>query len=456
MTTIEEIISKPFLEVNGTGKIIFDDELQTDGSFIITLYANGTVQGFLELQSVDTAVYKKVHNSPVFFSIKGITSADIPILVEKCSLLGVETIFNTASLKINFRPTTVISNPNMEETKPSKGLSIRFTLLNMFETLGVSVDTSMGTLTLSNFENSKELENLMDLYKLSLITAVGDLDVKPNGSNTLKELVENASEIMRDFLRITSLAQSVLHSYVMISVYEKISETKASLIYYKLLWVKKNPPIKWGIVGPAYSSIFLKNAWSGYSKELHKKFGFDIALEWYVDSWTSGNVLESKYMSATTCLEMLMDKFHTQNNSEFLLNDSNFESILEKIKILLKEELTSIDVDGPNRAIFYNNLKGLNRRSYADKAIMLLDYWKIKNDDVGTTIQKIVSIRNKITHSGTYHEEGESDFTEIKNAFIGLEVLLTRIFLAMLNYHGLYFDWVAGKNVDFDTVRISV
>ena len=81
-----------------------------------------------------------------------------------------------------------------------------------------------------------------------------------------------------------------------------------------------------GLTNVAHSSFFIKSAWKGYSDEIDEKYGFNLALEWYLDSWAS-SILESKFMCASTCFELLMDKFHTQNNSELILDNTRFEDL---------------------------------------------------------------------------------------------------------------------------------
>jgi hypothetical protein len=55
-------------------------------------------------------------------------------------------------------------------------------------------------------------------------------------------------------------------------------------------------------------------------KELDEKYAFDLALEWYLES-NSATVIESRFLMATTCFEMLMERFHTQMGTEFMLDE---------------------------------------------------------------------------------------------------------------------------------------
>jgi hypothetical protein len=135
---------------------------------------------------------------------------------------------------------------------------------------------------------------------------------------------------------------------------------------------KQKRPVKMAITVPVYSPNFIKSAWNGYSKVLDEKFGFDRALEWYVEA-NLATVLESKFLSATTCLELLMERFHSSTNSEFLIEDRTFEELRQKLEEVARQWMREKGVDKDVRAAIYRALKGINRKQYMDKATRLLE-----------------------------------------------------------------------------------
>ena len=101
----------------------------------------------------------------------------------------------------------------------------------------------------------------------------------------------------------------------------------------------------------------------------------------------------------------------------------------------------------------YNGINAMQRRSYLDKAKMLLDYWKIKYNDLDSTLEEIISIRNEITHRGRY-QIGTNPSDKLFKAYKSLFLIITRIFLVMLNYDGKYIEF--GKWIeDIKEIRTS-
>jgi hypothetical protein len=156
---------------------------------------------------------------------------------------------------------------------------------------------------------------------------------------------------------------------------------------------------------------------------------------------------------ATTCLEMLMDRFHTQMGIEFMLDEKLFNKFYYDLQDFSSKWMKENAVPADVRASIYRSLKGINRRQYVEKAQMLLDHWGITYSDTGITLEDIVKIRNNITHRGK-HECGNDieSFDEIVNAYEGLFAILTRAFLSMLGYEGQYYDPRKGDWIDIASV----
>jgi len=200
-----------------------------------------------------------------------------------------------------------------------------------------------------------------------------------------------------------------------------------------------------------YIEHFVKSGWNGYSPELQEKWGFDMALEWYIHS-NMGAPLETKFLNAATCLEMLMDKAYSQNEGDKLLDDESFKAFYRNMKDHAKGVLTMMQVEKPVRASVFRSMKGMQRRSFVDKFGMLLNDWGISYNDTGVTLEEIKDVRNNITHQGKYAEVNTESLNYLFRVYNGLFNILTRIFLAMLNYEGDYFDAPNSRWVKFEDV----
>lgn len=93
-----------------------------------------------------------------------------------------------------------------------------------------------------------------------------------------------------------------------------------------------------------YIEHSVKSGWNGYSPELQDKYSFDMALEWYIRS-NMGGPLETRFLNAATCLEMLMDKAYSRNEGDKLLDDQSFKAFYKNMKDHAKEVLTMMKVD---------------------------------------------------------------------------------------------------------------
>jgi hypothetical protein len=94
----------------------------------------------------------------------------------------------------------------------------------------------------------------------------------------------------------------------------------------------------------------------------------------------------------------------------------------------------------------------MQRRSFVDKFGMLLKDWGISYQDTEVTLEEIKKVRNNITHQGKYAEASVETLDYLSRVYNGLFNILTRIFLAMLNYDGDYLDAPRSRWVKFAEV----
>jgi len=184
--------------------------------------------------------------------------------------------------------------------------------------------------------------------------------------------------------------------------------------------------------------------------DLKEKFDLDIALEWYLESLSHG-VLQSGYLLACTCLELLKDRYNKKIDNTYILPESEFEESLPDLKTKINDVLKEKGVNNKKRKKISGNLKSINRTSFKNSLLQLLKYCQILHDDLFPDIQKIIDNRNQITHSGTQEKDKDpEDLFDDKDRLI---CLIQRIFLALVGYDGYFIDqndsYVRKKFTDF-------
>lgn len=446
----EELIS-PFSEHKGKGRMIFDSEA-FDADFTIRQMQNGRIVGGFETSSEN---FWKMHGlfRPVeLFRLEGADDADVKLVAEGCYLTSLSGGTDPkASAK--FVAQVVTSNPQKFGDAPHDELVAVFSLLNVDETFRVIVDSRIGKLYLCPMEKNKELLSSIKTLNISGITATAEIHVeKTKVFPTFREVLSDSVDVIEGFLCISRLADTCFHDWCSVSIYEKSKELdRFELVVHKMREPKTKNPRYRGLINPAHSSYFYASAYAGYKgreKELDDLYGFRIALEWYLEA-NIATVVESEYLMACTCLELLVDRFETKFGTEFVMNTETFDKELSPcLHKASRGCMSTLELTADQRSEVYMKLGGLNRHSLAKGIKSLLDHLKIKYDDLFGDIGEIVRVRNEITHSGTYHE-----FQELANAFNRLYVLLTRVFLSLVNCDHDYFDWVKGDWVHFKDLR---
>lgn len=346
---------------------------------------------------------------------------------------------------------TIIQNKNIESVINSDTISINFEISGMLETsfskMKVNIAFLSGFLLLKHRNNIKELQEVMIHYRVSSVTSDIKLELTKDRQCKISEILDSSEKFVSNFLKVTSLAQGTWHNWTHMSITDGFSNKNHPLVSV-IRSVKDKHLVPRFITDLSNSNKFISVSWSGYSETMNQIYGFDYALNWYVVS-NSSDTIESRYLNAMTSFEMLMDKFHSSENTEFLLADKKFNDLKTYFKDMIREKLSE---EPPYiRASIYSNLNSLRRRSLVQKAKMLLEFWQIKFDDIGVNLDKIKDIRNEITHKGRYYSPG-SKMDETNLAYKALITLLVRLFLAIVKYDGIYKDPVKGW-INFHEVR---
>ena len=450
---VEEILS-----ITGSGLATFDDGKAVGVSFSAALFINGRFEGRMDFPAEFEGDFLSLQaDSLSYFDVGG--SADLrghnsPILIRRCLVTKFEVSHGaTLVLRGSFVCQEAIFHEDSLGTVPTRKLLFAFELANVSKTFRVIVGTELGELALRHSGEIDELEARMSAYGAPLITSSATLEVAARGSQTLGEVLQQAIKIVERFLRITSLAQGKWHTWVAVSVYETSDTGGGELRYLAIRHGKLMSSSGRHLTNPAHSSRFVQAAWRGYSNEKVEKYGFNLALEWFVGA-NGPQLLESKFLSATTCLELLMDRYSQEAGNEFLLDEGPFESLRDDLKAALKAWAGATELPADILSSLENKLLELNRRSYSQKAKKMLDFWTLRYDDLGVTIGDIVSIRNRITHTGDAKTSGSYD--PLLRAYNAVMTMLARVLLAILDYDDQYFDWVRKEFVNFADVRTSI
>jgi len=173
-------------------------------------------------------------------------------------------------------------------------------------------------------------------------------------------------------LTLTSFSQGIYQSWTYISVYEKTDKNNYEVIYrYHILPKTKNMgfhPVTHYLDLTNYLSVTYQN----YTDELEEKTGLKYAIEWYLES-LAADVVESKYIMAFVCLELLVDRFESAEGDE-ILDFNTFKELVNRLKTEAKSFLKEKEIDKDKRQAIYTNLRGINRYPFIEQLKKLLSF----------------------------------------------------------------------------------
>jgi hypothetical protein len=446
----------------GQARCDFEDGLSDNVNFTLQMMTNGRIVGELQFLTFSHGKIKQQYNiENIKFRLNGhLKDSKVTVLTEHCSFSTLSIKYDisqgTISLtgKPRFSTSEVSFYPENKSVIPRNEVLVIFGLVNFYGTDGVVVNANMGKIELSRNHTMKKLADIARLFGIPLITSNLRLTIQPSGSR-LADIIIESTKVIDNFLKITSLSQTTWHEWAFFIVYErKESSQEYRQIYRQLRTPKAKNPISRQLFYDF--RYFIETAWEGYSEALEDKFGFGLALEWYVES--NSGILETKFLNAATCLELLMDKFHSQQGTDMLFdNDIVFGKFCNAMKEYAKSLLEELKLDENKRRAVYSSMTAMKRRPFVDKCEMLLKYWGISYADTGITIDEIVHVRNKITHEGRFSDiPNVESVSYLWKVYNGLFNILARILLAMLKYRGQYFDAPNDRWINFADVCTGV
>lgn len=386
-------------------------------------------------------ILENFHNS----SIEGQTKNQDEVVIKDIFTYGC-TINHSASI-LDLKFSAGKAEVSYETISAKDQLWIKYGIINLDLTRLIigHVETDIGKITFSRCKDHEEIIEEMETFKTPLLS--GFINIKDTNMGQFESFDSyfNAlDETIGKVLELLSLAQSTYLSHCLICIYTKTPNSNSQDDYKlkKLIMLDtktKAPSLGQPLIRDwedIYEFISLKTL-QKYS-DLREKFNLDIAFEWYLESLSHG-VLQSDYLLACTCLELLKDRYNEMNGNTHILPEKLFdEQYYPDLTNVLKEKGINEDSEEHKkiRAEFYANLKGINRTSFSSSILRLLNDLHIIHDDIFPDIKIIPKIRNQITHRGTQEISPE----ELFNICEKLICLIQRIFLILLEYDGYFLD----------------
>jgi len=450
---MSEKLCHPLREYKCKGKMHYNS-CDFDTDFTFSQMHNGHIVGKVETSSQVgiTELSKECFNTEVkLFSLSGIDESGSEIIVEQCYFSSVR--IGTQPVVGEFVAHEVWQNPKRLSQKPKNKIVVALDILNIDETFRVKVDTRIGNLLLRPIKNQKELLSIVRILKMSAVTGVVEIFVQNvEDYPTFSKLLAEAIDVTNGFLHISRLANTCYSDWCSVTILEETVEGSDVFkpIVLKMSLPKSKTPSFRSLTNPAHSSVFYESAYSGYKgheEELKTSYNFDVALEWYLEA-NIASVLESKYLMACTCLELLKDKYQKASGTEFIMEQEFFKnSLYPALLSSSRTIMNGLNLSSNQRSEIYMKMRGMNRVSIRTAIESLLNELRIKYDDLFEDVGEIVEARNAITHTGTYQ-----DTKQLLDVFNRLYVLLTRAFLSILKYKQDYVDWHKHQWVQFSDV----
>lgn len=303
-----------------------------------------------------------------------------------------------------------------------------------------NVETDIGKITFSKLNGHGEVIEEMKTFKTPLLSGfINITDVNMGQFESFDSYFKTVDETIAKVLELLSLAQSTYLSHCLIRIYAKTPKPTFQDDYKlkKLIMLDtktKTPNLVQPLIADWRDIYkFISIALPKYTDDLRKGFDLNIAFEWYLESLSHG-VLESDYLLACTCLELLKDRHNKMIGNEYILPE--FEKYLPDLEEKINEVLKEKGVNNKKRKKISANLKGINRTIFKNSLLRLLKDYNIIYNDLFPDIQKIIDNRDQITHSGKREKDSEELFDDKER----LICLIQRIFLAFLRYDGYFLD----------------
>ncbi len=378
-------------------------------------------------------------------SLKGKTKNQDEVIIKDIFPYGC-TNHSTSILDLKFSAEKVDISYETISTKDQLWIQYGIINLDLTRLLIGHGETDIGKITLSTCKDHNEVIKKMMTFKTPLLS--GFINIKDTNMGQFESfdsyfnaLDENIGKV----LELLSLAQSTYLSHCRICIYTKTP----NLNYQDDYKLKKLIMLHAKTKAPSLGQPLIKYGEDLYKfistrtlqkyTDLREKSDLNIAFEWYLESLSHG-VIQSKYLLACTCLELLKDRYNgnTPILPEKLFSKQYYPDLKKNMRTVLNGKGINEDSEEHKniRAEFYANLKGINRTSFLSSILRLLNDLHIIYDDLFPNIKIIPKTRNQITHRGTQETSPE----ELFDIYEKLICLIQRIFLTLMEYDGYFLD----------------
>lgn len=421
-------------DIQGKG-ILKNELLEIPVNFTCYQYFDGVIEGTIELSEENQHKYfTEIYIGKEFNISAEIDNSEINI--KKLIITNISTELIKLELRdIKFK-TNFLKFTNREITSNTNKLC-KFSVSNL-KSFRTFFDSDIGNVTFFVYKNEKEIWQDIVNYDRSSITGliqiILDDKIKLNSIDDYKSLL---FEKIEKILLLISLAQGIFIDWASFELFEKINETDYERVYSERKTIRNNVGLRHEIISYLQLSDYLKEVYPNYTERLDKIQGLNFAIHWYLESFNS-NILESKYMKLFTVLELLIFRFISPINSEYILKEDEFKKFKKPLQKEMSKLLKELSFGKKSRASLYSNLDCINRYNFETNLKFFLKHFCIGFSDLIYDLRILIRIRNNITHRGL----SEIEFEELIDSYDRLLTLIQRIFLSMLNYQGSYYNWM--------------
>lgn len=431
-------------EYKGSGEIVFGNGERYRGKFECGQLSTGKIVGSIVLS--EHLLFNKLNQLMREVSYNGhklVGTTDT----------GQELVMSFSFITSHQSPMTksdgqIIGFPGREimvrlkKTK-SKYKELRYGVTN-FEFIGSKMSVhSNGTYASDrlpvNINSKKIIFEQISAYKnvIKDLKSKGGIDVTSEAITEFKVSndINTISNIIDDLCLLLSFIRGTYLSWIYWDGYS--SKGKVIQTYCRDCYTK---PFE-GVIPiidyryPHDTKYFLEKCYKNY-KQNKDKLGLNLAIEFYLES-ISLIWLEPKYLCAFLALEVLNER------------NSSIKNITSwrKFKDLRKEIEKTIN----HLSIYEEEKKALHRKvpeiiRYPLEMRLLKMFKDLSIDISGYDIKRLITLRNKIVHEGTFSEPGLDHYPDYKK----LICLLDKTILGLLEYDGYYRDFLNNfKRVKF-------
>jgi hypothetical protein len=290
-------------------------------------------------------------------------------------------------------------------------------ILNFYSLHDLSIQTEMGVIQTKNLLSDEELAIVKNAFipYISTVFITQINNYEKNWESIKEELMISIQKV----LELSSLALATEHTWCYLKIYSG-EPSESSFAYSEIKNTLPRIPTSHETIDASHLQDFLNKSYQIYDDELNNKYNFSAALKWYLDS-TSLRYDIMKYISASTAFESILDRYI--GDEEYIIEKQTFKVVVAKLKQTLEHELKG-KIESQDFNLLSPSLENINRRSYRSKAKKLLQSLGILDTEAKEALEDIISVRNKITHTGRFRIRADDEKKVIQTDKTNIEYCL--------------------------------